>query len=302
VAAPVAPWDGPKEDVGLKQLCSVGVETIATLHGQPLVGVAGASVCGGIFGDGQRQSDPTLPDLQLRLMGGDATYLSDIAFDQTSHTFGYAFDIPSGALSEGGLTIAVLDADDGTDGQEIGAIRVSKSDLESALAGHRLQTTQSAGIDLFEYEVEPYDGSLKKQVIKLDPAKGGAVVTSFTVSAGDVVRIESQGKWTLGGIFSSGPSMGPAGEAGGGTKDHNLKLFPDLANGAAVAIVGRGSRVKAVDVNPCTKFVAPYAGTVTVGINDDHPSDNRGEAQFTIYRRGPSAAQWTMPGQPIDCD
>jgi hypothetical protein len=96
--------------------------------------------------------------------------------------------------------------------------------------------------------------------------------------------------------------MGVEGMRDGGTKDENLRLFPDLANGAAVAVVGRGTSVKPVGVQPCVKFVAPYAGIVWVGINDKSARDNRGAAQFTVMRRGPSPTQWGSPGELLQCD
>jgi hypothetical protein len=41
IAPPTTPWDGPKEEVGLKQLCTTGVEALATFHGAALAGVEG---------------------------------------------------------------------------------------------------------------------------------------------------------------------------------------------------------------------------------------------------------------------
>jgi hypothetical protein len=67
-------------------------------------------------------------------------------------------------------------------------------------------------------------------------------------------------------------------------------MFGDANHGAAVALVGSRGTVSAIVASPCVRFVAKYSGVVWVGINDKSPGDNRGTAQFKVFKRGPTAA------------
>lgn len=297
VASSTSPWDGDRQERDWRRFCEGVTEAASSLR--PMVSV-GSGVCQ-ILDSPQRQTDPTLPDLQLQLRGADTTYSSYVAPDQTSYTFDYPFAVPREAISEAGFAIAVIDVDESsTGGQEIGSIRLSKEDLRDAVTAKKLQALTSSGLDLLEVQVRPHDGAFRKQVVDLDTSKGGMFVSSFAVRAGDVVRIEAQGSWKI-GRWPDNSSMGPAGRSDS-AKGSRLKLFQDPANGAAVAFVGRDTSVLPVAVNPCVKFVAPYSGSVWVGVNDTKYGDNRGNAQFTVMKRGAKATQWASPGTLLACD
>jgi hypothetical protein len=298
ISPPVTPWDGPREETGIKDKC----KGIAVLAGLLSAGAgAGVGLTCGFIDDPQRQTDPTLPDLQLVLDVQGVRYMSYIAFDQVEHNFDYSFVLPAAVVPDNGLVLSVVDADDGpVRFQSIGSVRITKDELAEAEIGGGMMSLRPSGLDVMEVEAHPYDGGFKKKVLTLDAASGGANVQGFPISAGDVVRIEAAGAWRVGGYYKE--TLGPAGYPGGGPMEYNFGIFRNVPHGAAVAVVGGGGQIQLGPVAPCLKFVAEHAGIVWVGINDRDYGNNQGTVDFTVMKRGPSATQWTKPGVVIPCE
>ena len=196
-----AAWDGPKTEASFSGGCKAVIQSVGATAKLNLKEVSDFGC--NLLSDSQVQSDPALPDLQVQLNVHDTTYKSYIAFDQTTHTFDYPFAVPVAALTESGVVLSVVDADDGGASQEIGSVRVTKEQLLNAFASKTLMSLSAPGLELFEIEVSPADGTFKRRVVNLDSKKGGETVAGFSVFAGEVVRIEAKGSWSLGGLFPS---------------------------------------------------------------------------------------------------
>jgi hypothetical protein len=290
-------WDGPVDETSSRDAC----RSIAGLAGIVIPAARSATLACSLVRDDQRQADPRDPDLQLLIEAPSVRYESYVAFDRRNHLFDYAFVVPSAALAADGLLISVVDADIGADrGQEIGSVRLTLDELTDLATKRTVGSRTAENLSLLEIAVGPYDGTLMESEVKIDAAIGGASDMSFKIHAGDIVRIEAEGTWQIGHFYDQ--VIGPSGYPNSAMRSGNLAAFKDEPHGAAVALVGSQGKMAKVSVNPCIKFVSPYAGSVWVGINDQSNRDNRGSALFRLLKRGPSAAQWMKPGAIFRCD
>ncbi|MCE9580297.1 MAG: hypothetical protein K8W52_44680 [Deltaproteobacteria bacterium] len=289
-------WDGPTPDTSLRSKCD-GLASLAALH--PTTRPLGL-VCT-FINRPQRQADPADPDLQVLLEVPGVRYASYVAFDTRSHAFDYSFIVPARAVPADGLLLTVVDADtDSPRGREIGSVRLAKDELAEAVSRGTLLPLHPDGLNLLEVEVSAYDGSYTHQELSLATSAGGAYVRGIEVNAGDVVRIEASGSWRIGTWHND--VIGPAGFPNGALHGSNLAPFPDVAHGAAVALVGANGATTNLHVDGCAKMVSPFSGLVWVGVNDREFGDNRGQVDFAIKKRGANAAQWADPGTLMSCD
>jgi hypothetical protein len=115
--------------------------------------------------------------------------------------------------------------------------------------------------------------------------------TAVRIAAGQILDIEATGKYRLGG---EGGWVTPVGDRSG-RRANNLGVppFASAAYGAAIAMVGQARAIHPALVAPCSRMVAPFAGLVSVGINDRTPQRNEGAVDFTIRVTNPTAAEWT---------
>jgi len=306
VAASGREWDGPVAEVSYRKVCS-GVAGLVKAVGarvSPAIGAkaAIAGVACDFLGDGkQRQADPREPDLRVELRSGPVVYTSYAAPDRRAHQFGYAFVIPDESIPAQGLVLAVLDDDDGAlGGEEIGSVRLSREQLIAMATTGELATLSAESVSLLEVTVTPHDGRLRKVEYDLATNSGGETVHGIAVNAGDVVRIDASGEWTLG--TRGNEAVHPEGLTEGRLQRNNLPLFPSVAHGSPVALVGQQGKLVRLPLTPCARVVSPFAGVVWVGINDRRFADNLGSAHIRVFTRGPKAAEWGRPGALLGCD
>jgi hypothetical protein len=308
VAAGGREWDGPVAEVSYKNMCSAvaGLVKAVGERVSPMIGAkaAIAGVACDFIGDGkQRQADPREPDLRVELRSGPVVYTSYAAPDRRAHQFGYSFVIPDESIPAQGLVVAVLDDDDGTlGGEEIGSVRLSRDQLITMAKTGELASLSAESLSLLEVSVTPHDGRLRKVEYDLATNSGGETVHGIAVNAGEVVRIDASGEWTIGTGTSGNEPVHPEGLTAARLQRNNLPLFPGVAHGSTVALVGQQGKLVRLPLTPCARVVSPFAGVVWVGINDRAYGDNRGSAHIRVFTRAPKAAEWGSPGALLGCD
>ena len=224
-----------------------------------------------------------------------------MAPDRRAHQFTYAFVIPDESIPPQGLVVAVLDDDDGPlGGEEIGSVRLSREQLIAMAATGELASLAAPSLSLLEVSATPHDGRLRKAEFDLATNSGGETVRGITVNAGDIVRIEASGTWQIGTYNDD--VLGPQGFTNGRLQDYNLPLFPRMAHGSTVALVGQQGKLVTLPIHPCARVVSPFAGVVWVGINDRKFTDNQGSAHIRIFTRAPKPAEWANPAALLGCD
>ncbi len=73
--------------------------------------------------------------------------------------------------------------------------------------------------------------------------------------------------------------------------------FKNANHGAAIAFVGRPEESHAsIIVGSCATVVAPVAGAIRVGINDNDVTNNRGTLSFEVTAGLPTIDQWQSGG------
>lgn len=290
-------WDGPVHETSDKEICG-GISDIAIILGPEASGF-GHLLCSQIS-DQQVQKDPRDPDLQVLLEAPGVRYASFIVPDSRSTNFDYAFAIPGDALDADGVVVTVVDFDSADErGQEVGGVRLTKDELLKAFEGGTVVSRSTPNLATLEVAVREHDGKLREKSLDLSPSAGGQVLAGFDVAAGDIVRVEISGTWTIGTVHKD--PLGPEGYAGTTLREYNLDTFPDFGHGAAVSLIGQQGSYAKVGGSPCTRFVNHHGGVVWLGINDKKPSDNRGAAHFRVLVRGAKAGEWKQPGGIFPC-
>ena len=300
VAAALQPtgktWDGeaPQRDDGagcglFGKVIGLAVAGVAA----PLV-VEGANLlCRGVTRAPQQQRDATNPDLQVRVGTADGTpYTTQVIPDVTQALFGRRFVIPTEAVPPDGLIVEVVDDDLAAGAQQIGAVRLARDELLAALdeRTHMMIRDQKPSLLKIEFVVSVYNEP-SATIVDM-PAREGTRPNVVDVVAGEVVTINAMGTYRVGSWYDA--NVTPIGYPGGGPRGYNFKYEPlaSAAHACGFALLGDRDRTAAL-VNPSASFVAPTAGPLLVGINDNEPGNNTGSIRFDVRRRGATAAEWT---------
>lgn len=303
-------WDDvePPRDDAFCQIVGGAVGTAVLIKFAPAAPVAAdmsTALCKALDAPMQRQHDPTLPDLQVRLAGGTGgAYVTDTRPDTTLVAFAEAFVVPVDAIPPDGLRVEVVDNDDprasgAGQAETISALRLSRDELLAALASptHLLRRQQPPALLDLEIVVTPYVPATNRAAMSANEGTSDARVVAM---AGEVLRVRTEGTYRIGSWHSD--DLSPSGYPGGGPRQYNWNVEPlaSAAHGAAFLLVGRHTR--SAHLTPgCTTLLVAHPGPIVLGVNDRDPSNNTGSLSFTIERRAPSAAEWLQQTQPNDC-
>lgn len=303
-------WDDvePPHDDSLCQIVGLAVGGAFGMQVPMAARVAtetSTALCKALDAPMQRQHDPTLPDLQVRLAGGTGSpYVTDTRSDTTLVAFGEAFVVPVDAIPPDGLRLEVVDNDEprasgAGQAETISALRLSRDELVAALASptHLRRRQQPPALLDLELVVTPYVPSTNQASMS---ANEGTSDTRVTAMAGEVLRVRTAGTYRIGTWHSD--ELSPAGYPGGGPRDYNWQVEPlaSAPHGSAFLLVGRHTRTAHLTPG-CTTLLVSHPGPIVLGVNDRDPSNNTGSLSFTIERRAPSAAEWLQQTQRNDC-
>jgi len=263
------------------------------------------ALCKALDPPAQRQHDPTLPDLQVRLSAGmGAPYVTDTIADTTLFTFAEAFVVPVDAIPPDGLRLEVVDNDDPQSSgagraETIATLRISRDELVGALASptHMIRRPQAPALLDLELVVTPYGSTTALATMS---ANEGTKDTHLTAFSGEVLRVRAVGSYHVGSWHSE--ELSPAGYPGGGPMRYNWPVEPlaSAPHGSAFLLVGRHTRTAHLTPG-CTTVLVSHPGPIVLGVNDKEPENNTGSLSFTIERRPPSAAEWLQQTPRNDC-
>lgn len=298
-------WDGSATETNYAEACK-GLAGLASMLG--LIGTAAGAVgsfgCDMVFsGDEQQQSDPRAPDLVVRLQTSKVKYRSFVAFDRTNHSFDYEVLVPMKALDLSGVELVVADADTDDD-RDIASVRFPPARLAELAAEQSMRNfahDAGDGIARFEVQATPWTATTDVTKTVLDVAGGGQQLADFPIIAGQRVKLKATGRYTVGTVIMT-EEIGPKGYSGA-TSD-NLRGDPVIekaGHGATVAMVGQKGSLHPVLVTPCAQFIAPFSGTIWIGVNDRDYRNNKGRVEISVVRRQPALSQWVAKSSKLDC-
>jgi hypothetical protein len=284
-------WDGPAAEPGPFpcRLLGLGVGALSA----PVVGKGAEVLCDASRSSPLTERNPTDPDLELRVSARNgAAYSSRTMRDVLSETFKYAVAIATGAIPEDGLLIEVLDADAGSGAETVGAIRVSRADLTSALASPtRLVARSDGAIRRLELVVSEYP-QVEVGATSMAAKEGFHPVATRALFAGEVVEVSASGAYTVGRWYDQ--SIGPRGYPSDAARGYNLQTEPfhSAPHACGVVTVGAVDTLQGVLVAPSQKFVTRVPGPLRFGINDNEPANNHGQLAFNTVVRAPTPEEW----------
>ena len=138
------------------------------------VEVAVARADGSPWDDGDPNGSQGAPDLAARLAIDATSYVSAVAADRIVHDFAYDFLVPLDAVPPTGLAVEIFDQD-GNDvrrGEELGTIRVTRSDIADLLASSsRVKTFSHDSVTRLEVTSRRYRKSSRRQFATVGPGK-----------------------------------------------------------------------------------------------------------------------------------
>jgi hypothetical protein len=284
-------WDGPSAEPNPFpcRLLGLGVGALAA----PVAGKGAEFLCEASRSAPQAERNPADPDLELRVSARNgAAYVSRTTRDVLSETFKYEVAIATGAIPEDGLLIEVLDEDLGSGAEMVGAIRVSRADLTSALASPtRLVARSEGAIRRLELVVSEY-ARVELGSTSMAAQEGFHPVGARALFAGEVVEVSASGTYTVGQWYDQpiGP-MGYPARAARGYKPET-EPFHSAPHACGVVTVGALDTLQGVLVAPRQKFVTRVPGPLRFGINDNEPANNHGQLAFTTVVRAPTPEEW----------
>lgn len=267
------------------------------------IGVIGNAVAGPVGGavatilcsqsaQTQQGREKSAPDLFVQVVAGDAKYRTPIALDTFAEAFDFPLIVPLDGISAAGLEIQVLDQDhDVGAGELIGMVRTTRRQLQDALAADTpLLTLSDSQLDKIEIEVSRYSAPAPAKPLKFD-VNQDPVATLTRARAGELVTIRAQGRYS---VADNREALDENGYIDGRKRNYNRG--PDFvrANHAtAIAYIGAPKESHtALVVGSCVTAVAPIAGQLHVGVNDDSVSNNQGSLVFETQITTPTIEQW----------
>ena len=306
-------WDGAVAEPAAARsgLCGVigaGIGGVAggwvsgaalAVSGASLGKTVGDSLCPERKASTQRERDPQAPDLVVAITVGDQDgkrlLRTPIARDSYDESFDYAFVVPTAVIPPRGLQVWVQDQDGESDYETIGAVYLTREQLQAA-ASTPLVVLADAGVQRLELSVAAAP-ELPKQIFPIDLTKGLQLIDTPAVIAGEVLEIRAEGSYKLARTWAT---IGPS---GGKARDFSIREepFASTAQGAAVATIGLGTRIEKLVVSGCVRLTSRFSGQLVIGVNDTKPADNTGELKFTIERRLPTPAEWLHAGTTEVC-
>jgi hypothetical protein len=291
-------WDGPEPEPRADAACSL--LSIATNLVTPVSGDAVEKLCGTLFSPESRERFREDPDLRVRLSAGTTVKLeSPVTRDVTSHSFAYAFVVPTSGVPPDGVRVEILDDDAERGAQSIGVARLTLETLAKAYESSTHVFTTAAGAVLhLEVVVSPYapmDIPKRRMLATSDPQPIGA----RPLVAGEVVHLRADGSYRVGKWY--GASLGPAGYSGDAARRYNIpqEPFASAPHAAGIALAGQDDVFLGTLVAPCVTFTSVYAGALRVGINDTEPLNNEGSIAFEGFARAPTVEEW---GRPVNAE
>ncbi len=299
-------WDGEKE----KQDSGAGCALVSLVAGAATRGTgtqAANSVCRFFFTEGgspQIQKEPKAPDLVVKLVADSKTiYRTYIAQDTYSHMFLYSVVLPVAAIPRSGLQVVVEDQDgnDVLDGELIGSVRIGREQLVTTARGTSpILALQDGPLEKLELIIEPYTDTVRTATHTYSVAMPLTEVPQLQISAGEVIEIRANGNYS---VADNGQLLGPAGYQDGSRRGYNLPdlWFRSMAHGAAIARIGDRGAHATFAIPDCVLLTSPFAGSLSVGINDKDLSNNKGELLFSAVIRPPRPEEWSRAGLLLEC-
>lgn len=288
------PWDGPAPESDSDAICSLFAWGAAAATTSPVTGKAVGALCDLESRAPQAERDATNPDLQLRLSAGASTHFdSFVERDSLSHVFHYEFVVPTKAIPPDGIRLEVLDADTNDSGETIGSVRISSDMVAQALFSEtHLLNLPGQSVTRLELVVTPYVPAGIPKVL-MAPNEPPRLVPVRPLVAGEVVILTAKGSYTV-GKWTYTDAIGPAGYPNDEARGYNFKQepFASAPHACAIALVKSGAKVEGVVVGRGTQFTATYAGSLSVGVNDEDSANNQGWLAFQGSVRAPTVHEW----------
>jgi len=251
--------------------------------------------------------------------GSSTTTSSSVRLDSVRPTWRYGMYVDLDQLGEAGIDIDVHDFDR-PDPARIGGTRLTKRELAEVARSGGVRNLVRSDHELEELVIRlaavPREAAAPTSSDHRLPLRDGLVRTGIVVPANALVTVKSTGRGNVadGGFLSCASSgrVTPAGLAGLQCREYNLKHEQTrrAAHGSAVALVGADGDVEAVslaagdDPEPCVLFLAPAAGEIVFGVNDNDRSNDSGEFDFSMtVAPPPDDTAWLgRDGGPVACD
>jgi hypothetical protein len=290
-------WDKvPPHQYGV--YCDVDCDLVGRIGGAagPLAGHAMKGACQ-LANDPDACKHQEAPDLVVLLFAGNTVLSTPIKPNSLTATFNTPMVVPLDGVPEDGLLISVEDYDGpGKDLQDIGAVRVTRKQLEGALmAGTAIWARHAGKIVEITMGVSQYVSPATSKALTFDVASA-PVAIGATARAGELVLVQARGQYSA---KMSGELIDERGYASSERTHHyNLPDFPDSNQGGAIARIGT---VTSLFVGSCAGVVPAMAGGITVGINDDAPKHNKGVVEFRTWVKRPTLEQWQKAGTEFAC-
>jgi hypothetical protein len=154
------------------------------------VEVAVARADGSPWDDSTPTASQAAPDLGVRLTIDATSYASAVAPDRLVHDFAYDFLVPLEAVPPAGLGLEIFDQDgnDPRRGEELGTIRVTRSDITDLLAGSsRVKTFSHDSVTRLEVTSRRYTKSSRRLTATVRPGKR-EVRLAPSIVAGELIE------------------------------------------------------------------------------------------------------------------
>ena len=294
------PWDGQAPVKG--DNCGM-VGWLGALAGGAAAGPAGApvgkSIATYLCTQGRspaQQRDPSAPDLLVSVSTGTTKYLTAVAQDTFAEVFDYPLLVPLEGIPPSGLEIQVLDQDDDYGaGELIGMVRLSRRQVEAALAAPSAPLTMSdMQLERIELLVLPYTGNAQPTSTVSFAVNQSPVPIAATLRAGEYATIVASGSYS---VAWDGRQVNELGYQDGSKLSSNRSDFRGADHATAIVTIGAPTAThSSLVVGSCVGVVAPTAGQLHVGINDRDVGNNHGAVEFSVTIAAPTLEQWQRGG------
>jgi len=262
-------------------------------------GLAGGSIIKGLCtsitdqGAATRTHVESDPNIYVRLVSDRVTLRSYTVAKTRSHRFTFRAVVPTAAIPRAGIVVDVV-SDDGSPDEEskevIGTARLSSERLLAAARDGAPLELKDNGAEKIELTVAPAEPKPRRKTQAFDVSQGlVAVADGFEVLAGEVIEVQARGAYR---IAKRPEPITPEGYAGDLRSNYPDEPFKSGAAGAALVRIGGRRLLKGFLVPPCTSFIAPFGGTLAVGVNDRRLEKVRGDMTFDIDVRPATEAEW----------
>jgi len=152
------------------------------------------------------------------------------------------------------------------------------------------------GIEKIEIMVTSVDIAPRVRSQTVNVQKGLALLENFSISAGEVVEVQSYGAYY---VADRSAPVTATGYMGKGLAYPDAP-FATAPLGSGMLRIGKGGLMKGYVVAPCANALSPYEGFLAVGINNGVPATARGDLNFDISVRPATAQEW-QSGEVAPC-